>query len=137
MEIQTSDTPGPEPMPKVFLSLEGDQGTKEMCLADPSAINDWERGDLNTGTFQTTELGNLIRGTLRHDGSGAGIGLDGGSCYSSARRYWPCVGVWVQRDPESQDSLTACVSSSAGGLRPKPTRRPEAESAVWESHRPW
>ena len=72
-EIQTSDTPGAGTDAKVFLSLEGDQGqTKEMYLADPSAINDWERGDLNTGTFQTTELGNLIRGTLRHDGSGLG-----------------------------------------------------------------
>jgi hypothetical protein len=72
-EIQTSDTPGAGTDARVYLSLVGSKGeVREKYLADTESINDWERGDLNTGSFQAPELGKLVRGTLRHDGGGAG-----------------------------------------------------------------
>ena len=56
----------------VFISLAGDKGSmKEMEINDPDSNNDWEKGDVNHGIFETADLGNLTTGTLRHDGSGA------------------------------------------------------------------
>jgi hypothetical protein len=57
----------------VFLSLSGDKASmKEMQLSDPDTNNDWEKGDVNHGGFETADLGNLTTGTLRQDGGGAG-----------------------------------------------------------------
>lgn len=57
----------------VFLSLSGDKASmKEMQLSDPDSVNDWEKGDVNHGGFETADLGNINTGTLRHDGGGAG-----------------------------------------------------------------
>jgi len=54
------------------LSLAGDKGSmKEMELNDPDSINDWGKGDVNHGVFETADLGMLTTGTLKHDGSGA------------------------------------------------------------------
>ena len=41
-------------------------------LADTDSINDWERGDLNTGSFVAPDLGRVMLGFLQHDGGGAG-----------------------------------------------------------------
>ena len=55
-----------------YLSLAGDKGSmKEMELNDPDSNNDWEKGDVNHGVFETADLGDLKTGTLKHDGSGA------------------------------------------------------------------
>jgi uncharacterized protein YeaO (DUF488 family) len=55
------------------MALTGDKGSmKEMELNDPDSNNDWEKGDVNHGGFETADLGNLSTGTLRQDGSGAG-----------------------------------------------------------------
>ena len=61
----------------VFLSLNGlDAVMKEVKIDDPNSINDWEKGDVNHGGFETADLGDLRTGTLRQDGSGAGLHLE-------------------------------------------------------------
>ncbi len=71
-EIRTGDTWYAGTDANVFLSIAGDKGSmKEMEINDPDSNNDWEKGDINHGVFETADLGNLTTGTLRHDGSGA------------------------------------------------------------------
>lgn len=72
-EIRTGDTWYAGTDANVFLSLAGDKGAmKEMELNDPDSNNDWEKGSVNHGVFETADLGMIGTGTLRHDGSGAG-----------------------------------------------------------------
>jgi hypothetical protein len=71
-EIRTGDTWYAGTDANVFISLAGDKGSmKEMEINDPDSNNDWEKGDINHGIFETADLGNLTTGTLRHDGAGA------------------------------------------------------------------
>lgn len=72
-EIRTGDTWYAGTDANVFLSLAGDTASmKEMELNDPDSSNDWEKGDVNHGGFETTDLGDLRTGTLRQDGSNTG-----------------------------------------------------------------
>lgn len=72
-EIRTGDTWYAGTDANVYLSLAGDKNNmKEMELNDPDSDNDWERGEVNHGLFETADLGFLKTGTLRHDGKGAG-----------------------------------------------------------------
>ena len=71
-EVRTGETWYAGTDANVFLSLTGDRGSmKEMELNDPDSNNDWEKGDVNHGGFETADLGNLNTGTLRQDGSGS------------------------------------------------------------------
>jgi hypothetical protein len=71
-EIRTGDTWYAGSDANVYLSIAGDKGSmKELELNDPDSNNDWEKGDVNHGVFETADLGMLTTGTLRHDGSGA------------------------------------------------------------------
>ena len=71
-EIRTGDTWYAGTDANVFISLAGDKGSmKEMEINDPDSNNDWEKGDVNHGIFETADLGNITTGTLKHDGSGA------------------------------------------------------------------
>jgi hypothetical protein len=70
-EIRTGDTWYAGTDASVYLSIAGDKGSmKEMELNDPDTNNDWEKGDVNHGVFETADLGMLATGTLRQDGSG-------------------------------------------------------------------
>jgi hypothetical protein len=74
-KIQTSDTPGAGTDARVYLTLVGtnkDAEVRSKYLADTESINDWERGDLNTGSFVAPDLGRVMLGFLQHDGGGAG-----------------------------------------------------------------
>ena len=74
-KIQTSDTPGAGTDARVYLTLVGtnkDAEVRSKYLADTDSINDWERGDLNTGSFVAPDLGRVMLGFLQHDGGGAG-----------------------------------------------------------------
>lgn len=72
-EIRTGDTWYAGTDANVFLALTGSTSSmKEMEINDPGTNNDWEKGDVNHGVFETADLGNISTGTLRHDGGGAG-----------------------------------------------------------------
>lgn len=72
-EIRTGDTWYAGTDANVFLALNGSTSSmKEMELNDPDSNNDWEKGAVNHGVFETADLGNINTGTLRHDGGGAG-----------------------------------------------------------------
>ena len=59
----------------VSLGLNGlDASMKPVQITDPSTINDWERGDTNTGVIETEDLGELQTGQLSHDDTKAGSG---------------------------------------------------------------
>ena len=74
-EIKTSDAWYAGTDASVFLSLNGlDASMREVQISDPDAINDWEKGDINHGSIETDDLGELQTGTLRHDQSGPGSG---------------------------------------------------------------
>ena len=74
-EIKTSDAWYSGTDASVFLSLNGlDASMREVQISDPDAINDWEEGDINHGSIETEDLGELQTGTLRHDQSGAASG---------------------------------------------------------------
>ena len=74
-EIKTSDTWYAGTDASVFLSLSGlDASMREVQISDPDAINDWEKGDINHGSIETEDLGELQTGTLRHDQSGPASG---------------------------------------------------------------
>jgi hypothetical protein len=74
-EIKTTDTWYSGTDASVFLSLSGlDASMREVQISDPDAINDWERGDVNHGSIETQDLGELQTGTLRHDQSGPAAG---------------------------------------------------------------
>lgn len=71
--IRTKESWGAGTDAGVFLGLTGDkQRMAETELDDPDSVNDWEAGDINHGLLETEELGNLVSGTLRHSGKGAG-----------------------------------------------------------------
>lgn len=70
-KVKTSDTMNSGTDADVFLGLAGlDAVMREVEISDPGAVNDWERGDINTGIIETEDLGELQSGTLRHNGSG-------------------------------------------------------------------
>ena len=73
-EIRTRDTLNAGTDARVYLLLKGDRGVlPEAELIDSDSYNNWERGDVNGGTLQTSaEIGNITSGTLRQDGSGIG-----------------------------------------------------------------
>lgn len=59
----------------VYLSLNGsDAVMKEVQIDDPNSVNDWEKGDVNSGSIETQDLGELQTGILRSDQSGPGSG---------------------------------------------------------------
>ena len=59
----------------IFLALNGsDAVMKEVQIDDPNSINDWEKGEVNSGTVETEDLGELQSGILRTDQSGASAG---------------------------------------------------------------
>ena len=72
IEIRTSERVGAGTDARVFLSLAGDKyAMAEAEIDDPITANDWERGDVNSLFIESADLGDLVRGTLRQDGSGA------------------------------------------------------------------
>ncbi len=71
-EIKTGTTWYAGTDANVYLSLRGDKASMaEIELNDPDDTNDWEKGDVNHGTIDTADLGNVQTGTLKHDGGGA------------------------------------------------------------------
>lgn len=74
-EIKTSDAWYSGTDASVFLSLNGaDASMREVQISDPDAQNDWEEGDINHGSIETEDLGELQSGSLRHDQSGTASG---------------------------------------------------------------
>ena len=72
IEIRTSERTGAGTDARVYLSLAGDKfAIREAEIDDPITDNDWERGDVNSLFIESADLGDIVRGTLRHDGSGA------------------------------------------------------------------
>ncbi len=72
IEIRTSERTGAGTDARVYLSLAGDKyAMAEAEIDDPITANDWERGDVNSLFIESADLGDIVRGTLRHDGSGA------------------------------------------------------------------
>ena len=72
IEIRTSERTGAGTDARVYLSLAGDKfAMREAEIDDPITDNDWERGDVNSLFIESADLGDIVRGTLRHDGSGA------------------------------------------------------------------
>ena len=57
-KVKTSDTMNSGTDADVFLGLAGlDAVMREVEISDPGAVNDWERGDINTGIIETEDLG--------------------------------------------------------------------------------
>ena len=72
IEIRTSERMGAGTDARAYLSLAGDKyAMAEAEIDDPITANDWERGDVNSLFIESADLGDIVRGTLRHDGSGA------------------------------------------------------------------
>ena len=72
IEIRTSERVGAGTDARVYLSLAGDKyAMAEAEIDDPITANDWERGDVNSLFIESADLGDLVRGTLRQDGSGS------------------------------------------------------------------
>ncbi len=72
IEIRTSERTGAGTDARVYVSLAGDKyAMAEAEIDDPITANDWERGDVNSLFIESADLGDIVRGTLRHDGSGA------------------------------------------------------------------
>jgi len=102
----------------------------ETELDDPDSVNDWEAGDVNHGLIETEELGNLVSGTLRHNGKGAGSD-------------WAVDYVRVWNDDDGR-SWFAQVNKTLKGQEAAPltfkqdiaTRRSKKERAVAESQLP-
>lgn len=87
-----------------FLSLNGLDGVmREVELTDPTTVNDFERGDINSITIETAEdLGEIQTGTLREDRSGSGPGwyvdwvkIEHGE---DGREWTAQVGAWSDHD---------------------------------------
>lgn len=71
--IKTGTTTSAGTDSNVYLSLRGDKDAMaEIEINDPDAYNDWEKGDTNHGILDTADLGNILTGTLKHDGWGLG-----------------------------------------------------------------
>ena len=116
-EIRTRDTLNAGTDARVYLVLRGDRGVlPEAELIDSDSYNNWERGDVNGGTLQTSaEIGNITSGTLRQDGSGIGPDWQVESVdYQSGRGlYRSCL----CRAEAKQASSAAVLSSNAGAVR--------------------
>lgn len=87
----------------VFLSLNGsDAVMKEVQIDDPNSINDWEKGDVNSGSVETQDLGDLQTGVLRSDQSGPGSGwyVDWVKIRNEddGREWTAQVGAWSDHD---------------------------------------
>ena len=90
----------------VFLSLSGlDASMREVTISDPDAINDWEKGDLNHGSIETEDLGELQTGTLRHDQSGPSSG-------------WKVDWVKVQNEEDGREWTATVGKFDEGGRFP-------------------
>lgn len=62
-KVKTSDTMNSGTDADVFLGLAGlDAVMREVEISDPGAVNDWERGDINTGIIETEDLGSCSQG---------------------------------------------------------------------------
>ena len=74
-DIKTSDTWYAGTDANVFLSLSGmNASMREVQISDPEVVNDWEQGEINHGSIETEDLGELQTGSLRHDQSGPAAG---------------------------------------------------------------
>lgn len=74
-EIKTADTLNAGTDADVYLSLAGLDGSmKKVQITDPDETNDFERNDINHGSLETEDLGELQTGTLSHDNSGSAPG---------------------------------------------------------------
>ncbi len=90
----------------VFLSLAGlDANMREVEISDPDALNDWEKGDLNHGSIETEDLGELQTGTLRHDQSGPSSG-------------WKVDWVKVQNEEDGREWTATVGKFDEGGRFP-------------------
>ena len=90
----------------VFLSLSGlDASMREVEISDPDALNDWEKGDLNHGSIETEDLGELQTGTLRHDQSGPSSG-------------WKVDWVKVQNEEDGREWTATVGKFDEGGRFP-------------------
>jgi hypothetical protein len=105
-KIKTSDTFNAGTDADVFLSLSGTDATmREVEISDPGAINDWERGDVNTGIVETDDLGELQSGTLRHNSKGAASG-------------WSVDWVKVQSEEDGREWTATVGKFDEGGRYP-------------------
>lgn len=88
----------------VFLTLNGSENVmKEVEIADPNTLNDWEAGATNIGTIETAEdLGDIQTGQLRADHSGPGPGwqVDWVKVRNEedGREWTAQVGAWSDQD---------------------------------------
>jgi len=90
----------------VFLSLSGlDASMREVEISDPDSINDWEKGDINHGSIETEDLGELQTGTLRHDQSGPSSG-------------WKVDWVKVQNEEDGREWTATVGKFDEGGRFP-------------------
>ncbi|MFO0578941.1 MAG: PLAT/LH2 domain-containing protein [Polyangia bacterium] len=105
-KIKTSDSFNAGTDADVFLSLAGtDAAMREVEITDPGAINDWERGDVNSGIIETDDLGELQSGTLRHNNSGAASG-------------WSVDWVKVQNEEDGREWTATVGKFDEGGRFP-------------------
>lgn len=74
-EIKTGDVMNAGTDADVYLSLTGTLAAmKEVEIADAGDSNNWEKGEINSGVLQTSDLGELISGNLRHNSWGGAPG---------------------------------------------------------------
>jgi hypothetical protein len=105
-KIKTSDSFNAGTDADVFLSLSGTDATmREVEISDPGAINDWEKGDVNTGIIETDDLGDLQSGTLRHNNKGAASG-------------WSVDWVKVQNEEDGREWTATVGKFDDGGRFP-------------------
>lgn len=105
-KIKTSDTFNAGTDADVFLSLAGlDAVMREVEISDPGAINDWERGDVNSGIIETEDLGELQTGTLRHNNSGPASG-------------WSVDWVKIQNEEDGREWTATVGKFDEGGRFP-------------------
>ncbi|MFO0572384.1 MAG: PLAT/LH2 domain-containing protein [Polyangia bacterium] len=105
-KIKTSDSFNAGTDADVFLSLAGtDAVMREVEITDPGAINDWERGDVNTGIIETDDLGELQSGTLRHNNSGPASG-------------WSVDWVKIQNEEDGREWTATVGKFDEGGRFP-------------------
>ncbi|MFO0576110.1 MAG: PLAT/LH2 domain-containing protein [Polyangia bacterium] len=105
-KIKTSDTFNAGTDADVFLSLSGTDATmREVEISDPGAINDWEKGDVNTGIIETDDLGELQSGTLRHNNAGPASG-------------WSVDWVKIQNEEDGREWTATIGKFDEGGRFP-------------------
>ena len=103
IKIRTGDVTYAGTDANVFIALAGLEGSmREVEITDPDSVNDWEKGDINSTSIETEELGELQTGTLREDRSGTGPGwfVDWvkGQHGEDGREWTAQVGAWSDHD---------------------------------------